>query len=112
MCPLRAAQPRGGRNQRPLRRLEEARNRPEGKPLCAAIWRRLDAAEDAYWKRCTAPMQKAAAALALTPAPDLEALRAKIAVMREQALEELDRMPRCPLEVLEEDVARLSRWFS
>lgn len=88
---------------------EKAKGSPEGAALCDAIWQRLDEAEDAYWERCTVPMQKAAVALALTPAPDLDALRAKIAVMREQELETLDRMPRHPLEVLEEDVERLSR---
>jgi len=110
---FRAANDRHGREEAEIKARfggwKEARGCPEGKPLCDAVWRRLDDAEDAYWERCTAPMQKAAVTVALTPAPDLDALRAKIAVMREQELEELDRMPRHPLEVLEEDVARLSR---
>ena len=54
-------------------------------------------------------MQEAAAALALTPAPDLAALGAKIAAMREQKLPELGRMKRDCFELLEEDVGRLAR---
>lgn len=67
----------------------------------------IDRAEDAYWRRCTDPMQKAAVALALTPAPDIPAVRAKIAVMRAHELEELECMERHPLEVVEEDLGRL-----
>lgn len=67
----------------------------------------IDRAEDLYWRRCTDPMQKAAAALALTPAPDLEALRAKITVIRTHELHELECMSRNCFEVLEEDVDRL-----
>ncbi len=74
-----------------------------------AIWHRLDGAEDAYWHRCTGPLQRAAVALALTPPPNVHALRTKIAVMREQQLEELGPRVRHPLEVLEEDVERLAR---
>lgn len=77
--------------------------------LRAAAFARIDRAEELYWGRCTDPMQKAAIALACTPAPDLPALRAKIAVMRAHALEELDSMPRHPLELVDEDVARLER---
>lgn len=69
---------------------------------------RVSRAEDLYWRRCTDPMQQAAATLALTPAPDLEALRTKIAVIRTHELHELDCMTRNCFEVLEEDVGRLS----
>jgi hypothetical protein len=86
---------------------DEAQDCPEGRAVCKAIWRQIDDAEDAYWDRCTVPMQKAAVALALTPIPDLEAVRAKIAVMLAQELETLDRMPRHPLEVLLQDLERL-----
>lgn len=74
----------------------------------AAAWARLDAAEDAYWRRCTEPMQKAAVALALTPAPDLAALGEKIAVMRAEQLHELERMERGCFDVLAADVRRLA----
>lgn len=84
-----------------------ARESREGAALCDAIWRRMGEAEDAYWERCTAPMQRAAAAVALTPVPDLDALRTKVAVMREQALDELELMSRQPLTVLLEDLRQL-----
>ena len=75
--------------------------------LRKTAFRRVDRAEDAYWRRCTAPMQEAAVALVLTPAPDLASLRAKIAVIRAHDLEELEVMPRPMLELLDEDVVRL-----
>src|SRR5207237_4724982 len=54
----------------------------EARALRKSGFRRVSRAEDLYWRRCTAPMQEAAAALAFTPAPDLAAVRAKIAVLR------------------------------
>ena len=86
---------------------EAAADHAQGAALRRAAFKRVSKAEDDYWKRCTAPMQRAAVALALTPPPDLEALRAKIAVMREAELHGLPRMKRDCLEVLEEDVGRL-----
>lgn len=67
----------------------------------------MSRAEDLYWRRCTDPMQQSAATLALTPAPDLEALRTKLAVIRIHELQELDCMTRNCFEVLEEDVGGL-----
>lgn len=72
-----------------------------------AAFEQVDAAEEAYWDRCTEPMQKAAVALALTPAPNLPALAAKLGVMRAHELHELPSMTRDCFEVLEEDVRRL-----
>ncbi len=69
---------------------------------------RIDAAEEAYWIRCTDPMQRAAVALALTPAPNLPALAKKIAVMRVHQLQELNSMTRGCFELLEEEVGRLA----
>jgi hypothetical protein len=74
-----------------------------------AAFARLDRAEDLYWHRCTEPMQEAAVALALTPAPHVEALRTKITVIRTHELHELECMPRDCFEVLEEDVARADK---
>lgn len=79
----------------------------EGRRFRAAAFARVDRAEEVYWRRCTAPMQQAAVALALAPAPDLAALRAKIGVMRAHALEELAGMTRHPLDVVDEDLGRL-----
>ena len=73
-----------------------------------AAFARVSRAEDLYWRRCTDPMQQAAATLALTPAPDLEALRTKLALIRTHDLQELDCMTRNCFEVLEEDVGRLA----
>jgi hypothetical protein len=87
---------------------EAARESQEGGPLCRAAFERVDAAEEAYYDRCTAPMHRAAVRLALTPAPDLEALLAKIRIVAEQQLDELGSMTRPVLEVLAEDVAGLA----
>jgi hypothetical protein len=85
----------------------EAAQSEDARRLHKAAFRRMDRAEDAYWRRCTAPMQEAAVALVLTPAPDLPAVRAKIAAVRAHALEELEVMPRHPLDVMDEDLARM-----
>ena len=76
-------------------------------PPCAAF-RRIDKAEDAYWRRCTNPMQRAAAALVLAPAPDLIALGLKLAVIRTHQLHELDCTTCDCFERLQGDVARLA----
>jgi hypothetical protein len=78
---------------------------PDADTRQSAAWDRLAEAEDRYWESCTAPLQNAAVALALTPAADLTAVREKIAVIRALRLQELEQD--C-LEVLEEDVARLA----
>ena len=93
-------------NDRFDREKEAAEGAPDAEALRAAAWRRMDAAEDSYWHRCTAPMQEAAAALARTAAPDLEALRDKIGVIRAVRLHELECGGDC-FEVLEADVGRL-----
>lgn len=87
---------------------DEARTSPEGAALCDAMWRRMDEAEDAYWNRCTEPMQKAAVALARTPAPDLGAFRTKLAIVRERALEDLDPMAGRLLETVLDDLEKMT----
>jgi hypothetical protein len=72
-----------------------------------AAFTRLDRAESLYWHRYTAPLHEAAVALVLTPAPHVQALRTKIAIMRAHQLDEPGSMERECLEVLEEDVGRL-----
>jgi hypothetical protein len=86
---------------------EEARRCPEGSALCDPAWDRIEEAEGAYWDRCTAPMQKAAVALALTAAPDLDGIRTKIGIILAHQLDELDSMCRHPLDVILEDIERL-----
>jgi len=80
------------------------RANPEARRLIRAAFERVDAVENAYYDRCTAPMQRAAVRLALTPPPDLKALLAKIWVMQEQELDELDLMTRPVLALLADDV--------
>jgi hypothetical protein len=70
---------------------------------------RISRAEDLYWRRCTAPMQEAAEALVLTPAPDLEGLHDKLTVIRTHQLHEEGSMERDCIEVLEEDVGRFGQ---
>lgn len=72
-----------------------------------AAFARMTRAENLYWHRCTAPMQEAAVALVLTPPPDWEALRDKLAVIRGHQLYEPGSMERECFEVLEKDVSRL-----
>jgi hypothetical protein len=86
---------------------EAAGGTAEGRALRRAIFAPVAAAEEAFYDLCTKPMQQAAARLALTPAPDLPAVLAKIRVMQEQELDELDILSGSVLEVLAEDVARL-----
>lgn len=94
-------------NARFGRECAAAAGRADFEAVRRAAFVRVAAAEDAYWERCTDPMQKAAAALAGTPAPNLAALRAKIGAMRAVQLHELGRTGRDCLALLEEDVARL-----
>lgn len=95
-------------NARHDREREACRGMLDAEALRAAAWERLAAAEDAYWERCTDPMQKAAVALATTPAPGLDAVREKIAVMRKVRLHELDSMERDCFDLLLRDLERLS----
>jgi hypothetical protein len=74
-----------------------------------AAFARVNRAEDLYWRRCTAPLQEAAVTLVLTPAPDLEALRHKLAAIRAHQLHEEGSMDRDCIEVLEKDVGWLGR---
>ena len=87
---------------------EAAASTAEGRKLRKEIFARVAAAEEAFYNRCTAPMQRAAVTLARTPAPDVQALLAKIRVMQAQQLDELDLLGSSALEVLADDVARLT----
>lgn len=80
-----------------------------GRPLCATAFARVNAAEDAYYDRFTAPLNRAVIQLVQTPAPNLPALLAKIEIIREHELESHDDMPRPPIELLQEDVKRLGK---
>lgn len=51
-------------------------------------------------------------ALVLTPAPDLEAVREKIGVIRAHQLHELESMTHDCFEVLEEDVTQAAQALS
>ena len=86
---------------------EAAAASPEGRQHRRTAFARVSEAEDAFWDRCTEPMQEAAVALALTPAPNVAAVRDKARVMRVLQLQELDRMEPDCFEVLEEDLGRL-----
>lgn len=80
-----------------------------GRPLCAASFARVDAAEDFYYDRFTAPLSRAVIQLVQTPAPNLPALLAKIEIIREHELDSHDDMPCPPIELLREDVTRLGK---
>lgn len=79
-----------------------------GKPLCTAAYARITAAETAYCRQYTVPLEKAALALVRTPAPDFHALRTKIEVMRDQEVDCFDGTPSDPLKVIWEDVRRVT----
>jgi hypothetical protein len=64
-------------------------------------------AENLYYDRHTAPLNRAATLLAATPATDLPALLAKIKVMQAHELQEDGASPTPALELLAEDVGRL-----
>lgn len=86
---------------------DAARETEQGRALCRAAFTPMNAAEEAFYDDFTAPLQRAAVALAQTQTPDPEALLAKIRVIQEHELEELGCMPRPVLELLAEDVERL-----
>jgi hypothetical protein len=75
-----------------------------------AAFARVTKAENLYYDRHTAPLLRAAALLAATPAPDLPALLAKIRVMQAHELQEEGALPKPALELLAEDVESLVRW--
>lgn len=87
---------------------EKARRSRIGKPLCAAAFARVSAAEDAYYDHCTAPMHRALARLIRTPVPDLSALLAKLEIIREHEPGLFDDAPLHSFEMLCEDVRRLA----
>jgi len=89
----------GGKNA--AARSEEARR------FYDTAFEHLDRAENIYWRRCTAPMEKAAVALVLTPAPDISALRSKLAVLRANHLDEEGALPRPALKLIDEDLKRM-----
>lgn len=91
---------------------EAAAASEEAGALRRAAFRRVDRAEDLYWRRCTAPTQEAAIALAFTRAPDIAAVRTKIAVLRAHDLDEPDAMRRNALEVVDRDLASLIQFPS
>ena len=88
---------------------DQAENEKRLQCLRRAAFKRIAKAENAYWHRCTAPMERAAVALVLTPTPDLAALAAKLAIIRAHQLHEEDGMTRDVFEVLEEDVRVLQQ---
>ncbi|MEA3031274.1 MAG: hypothetical protein QOG13_2599 [Sphingomonadales bacterium] len=88
---------------------ERALRSRTGKPLCAAAFARVSRAEDVYYDRSTAPLNRAAIQLVQTPAPDLLALLAKIEIIHEHRLDSDDDMRRTPIDVLREDVKRLGK---
>jgi len=73
-----------------------------------AAFARMTRAENLFWHRCTAPMQEAAIALVVTPAPDLGALRQKLGAVRAHQFHEEGSMERCWIDVLEQAVGRLA----
>lgn len=87
---------------------EAAARSEEACRLYDHAFERLDRAEQLYWRRCTAPAEKAAIALALTPAPDIAALRAKLTVLRAHALDEDGALPRPALKLVDEDLRRMT----
>jgi hypothetical protein len=88
---------------------EAAAATPAGRKLRRAAFRRVSRAEEAFYRGCAAPLHRAAILHALTPARDPGALVEKIAVIQAHKLHEEGIMPRCALDVLEEDVERLAR---
>ncbi len=87
---------------------DAARETEEGRALCRAAFAPMNAADEAFYDDFTAPLQRAAAGLAATAPPDLEALLAKIRVMLECELDELASMTRPVLEVLAGDLEGLT----
>ena len=73
---------------------------------CAAFNKESDALCAAEVANYVDPADRAAIALALTPAPDLDAMLLKIAVIEEHELDNMTWMTRDVMDVLREDAAR------
>lgn len=86
---------------------EKARKSRIGKPLCRVAFARVSEAEDAFYDRFTAPLNRAIIQLVHTPVPDLPALLAKIEVIQKHEPDAEDGLRRPPIELLREDVRRL-----
>lgn len=82
---------------------------PEAMAAREEAWAAMTAAEDAHYKNFIVPIDKAAIALALTPAPNLDALLIKIDIIKRFELDNTKFMPRDPMEIVREDFARLER---
>ncbi|MEG3144195.1 hypothetical protein U1839_05970 [Sphingomonas sp. RT2P30] len=76
---------------------------------CEAICEAEYAASDAHYRDYIIPADKAAILLALTPAPDVEAAVFKIAMIKEESLDNHAWLKRHPMEIVREDMARLRR---
>jgi len=88
---------------------EKALRSRTGKPLCTAAFAKVDAAEDAFYDRFTAPLNRTLIQLVETPSPNLSALFAKIELIHEHRLDSDDNMRRTPIEVLRDDARRLQK---
>lgn len=71
--------------------------------------RAMIAAEDHHHATYGEPLEAAAIAAVLAPAPDLPAVELKIGLIRAFELDNRVDMPRRPMEIIEQDVAALSR---
>jgi hypothetical protein len=78
------------------------------RPLMKAAFERINAAENVYYHRYTAPMLRAMTRLIQTPAPDLPAMLAKIEIIREHEPDLFEDAPPHSFEMLRKDVERLA----
>jgi hypothetical protein len=78
------------------------------RPLMKAAFERVNAAENVYYERHTAPMYRAMTQLVQTPVPDLPALRTKLEIIREHEPDLFEDSPFHSFEMLCEDVVRLA----
>ena len=80
---------------------------PDAQEAAEAASAAMERAEQEYFDRSVKPMYDAQCALLATPAPDLDAVRAKIDIMATYAFVESD-VGRPPETIIAEDVERLT----
>jgi hypothetical protein len=76
-------------------------------PHLATRIRAADRANERWAKECVEPLDQAAIALLLTPAPDLEAVKFKFAMIERHELHEWTMTPRDCAEVIRKDLVRI-----
>ena len=87
--------------------IERARETLENAQRLDKAFALITQAEEAHYQRFGPPADRAAVSVLQWPAPDVAGLVAKVAIVKEFAIDTEDGLSRPPIEIIEEDFARL-----